>query len=95
MAKYELMLILNPSISEEDRTKSMDNLKKLFADNQVTIEKEDIWWEKQLAYKIKSFNKGFYVLYNLEFDGKSIASMTKTMNLDLNLMRFMFVKLDK
>ena len=95
MAKYELMLILNPAISDEDRTKSMDNLKKLFADNQVTVEKEDIWWEKQLAYKIKSFNKGVYVLYTLEFDGKSIASMTKTMNLDLNLMRFMFVKLDK
>lgn len=92
MANYELMLIVNPSISEEERTTSLDNLKKLFEENSVTIEKEDVWWEKKLAYKINSSNTGFYVLFDLQLDGKSIVTMTKTMNLDKNLFRFMFVK---
>lgn len=43
MAKYELMLILNPSVSEADRTSSLDNLKKALADASAKIEKEDIW----------------------------------------------------
>lgn len=94
MANYELMLIVNPSISEEDRNTSLNNLKKLFEENSVKIEKEDVWWEKKLAYKINRSNTGFYVLFDLELDGKSIITMTKTMNLDKNLFRFMFVKKD-
>lgn len=94
MAKYELMLILNPSVSEGDRTTSLDNLKKALADVGAKIEKEDIWWDKKMAYKINSSDKGFYVLYTLELDGKSIVSLTKLMNLDLTIWRHMFVKLD-
>ena len=37
MANYELMVIADPSLSEEERTKSLDELKKLFKDNSVTI----------------------------------------------------------
>lgn len=47
-----------------------------------------------MAYKINSSDKGFYVLYTLELDGKSIVSLTKLMNLDLTIWRHMFVKLD-
>lgn len=94
MANYELMLIVNPSISEEDRNTSMNNLKKLFEENSVKIEKEDVWWEKKLAYKINRSNTGFYVLFDLQLDGKSIVTMTKIMNLDKNLFRFMFVRKD-
>lgn len=94
MANYELMMIVNPSISEEERNTSINNLKKLFEENSVTIEKEDVWWEKKLAYKINHSDVGFYILYDLQLDGKSIVTMTKTMNLDKNLSRFMFVKKD-
>jgi ribosomal protein S6 len=43
MKKYELMLILNTSISDEDRNTSLEELKKLLTKNEVKIEKEDIW----------------------------------------------------
>lgn len=94
MAKYELMLILNPSISEEERNNSLNNLKKSFEEASVKIEKEDIWWDKKMAYKINSSDKGFYVLFNLELDWKVIINLTKLMNLDLNIWRHMFVKID-
>jgi ribosomal protein S6 len=47
-----------------------------------------------MAYKINSSDRGFYVLLNLEMDGKSIVEITKLMNLDLNLWRHMFVRKD-
>ncbi len=94
MANYELMLIINPSISEDDRNSSLNNLKKLFDENSVKIEKEDVWWEKKLAYKINNSNTGFYVLFDLELNGKVILPITKSMNLDKNVYRHMFVKKD-
>lgn len=92
MANYELMLIINPSISQEERDASLDNLKKLFKSKKVKIEKEDIWWEKKLAYKIKSCDKGFYILFDLSLDWKIIVNLTREINLDKNIYRHMFVK---
>ncbi len=94
MAKYELMLIVNPSISEADRNSSLENVKNALINAWAKIEKEDVWWDKKMAYKINSSDRGFYVLLNLEMDGKSIVEITKLMNLDLNLWRHMFVRKD-
>jgi small subunit ribosomal protein S6 len=92
MANYELMVIADPSLSEEERTKSLDELKKLFKDNSVTIEKEDVWGDKKLAYKINKSERGFYILLDLDMDGKLIKDLSKTINLDKNIWRYMFVK---
>jgi small subunit ribosomal protein S6 len=92
MANYELMVITDPSLSEEERTKSLDELKKLFKDNSVTIEKEDVWGDKKLAYKINKSERGFYILLDLDMDGKLIKDLSKTINLDKNIWRYMFIK---
>lgn len=94
MAKYELMLIVNPSISEADRNTSLENVKNALTNAGAKIEKEDVWWDKKLAYKINSSDRGFYVLFTLEMNGKSITEITRLMNLDLNIWRHMFVRQD-
>jgi ribosomal protein S6 len=43
MAQYELMLIINPSISQEDRETTVSGLKKILEKSSAKIEKEDIW----------------------------------------------------
>lgn len=94
MKKYELMLILNTSISEEDRNASLEELRNLLKQNEVKIEKEDVWWDKKLAYKINKSDRGFYVLMSLEMNGKLIKELSKTMNLDKNIIRYMFAKIE-
>lgn len=94
MRKYELMLILNSSISEEDRNNSLTELKNLLEKNEVKIEKEDVWGDKKLAYKINKSDRGFYVLFSLDMDGKLIKELSKSINLDKNIIRYMFAKLE-
>lgn len=92
MANYELMSIIDPTVSEEDRNESINELKELFKKNSVKIEKEDVWWDKKLAYKINKSDRAFYILYELEMDGKLIKDLSKTINLNKNIWRYMFVK---
>jgi small subunit ribosomal protein S6 len=68
MAKYELMVIIDPSLSEEDRNASIDNLKSILEKNSAKITKEDVWAEKKLAYKINKSETGYYILFELELD---------------------------
>ena len=94
MNKYELMLILNSSIYEEDRNHSLEELRNLLTKNEVKIEKEDIWWDRKLAYKINKSDRGFYVLFSLEMNGKLIKELSKSINLNKAIIRYMFAKLE-
>lgn len=89
-----MMAIINPTISEEDRNKSIEELKELFKNNSVKIEKEDIWGDKKMAYKINKSDRGFYILFDLDMDGKLIKDLSKTINLNQSIIRYMFVKKD-
>jgi small subunit ribosomal protein S6 len=92
MANYEMMAIVNPTITEEERNASVEELKVLFEKNSVKIEKEDVWGDKKMAYKINKSDRGFYILFDLDMDGKLITSLSKTINLNTNIWRYMFVK---
>ena len=94
MANYELMLMVNPGIGEEDRNKTLDAIKALLKKNSAKVTKEDIWWEKKLAYKVNKSEIAYYVLMQLELDWVKIKEMNTTLNLEKNLWRYMFVKQD-
>ncbi len=94
MAKYELMLILNPGVSDDDRTSLITRVKEILESNSWKIEKEDIWGDKKMAYKINGTDRWFYILYNLELDWTKIFDITKKFNLEQIMWRHMFVKQD-
>jgi small subunit ribosomal protein S6 len=70
----------------------LDNLRALFKKAKAKIEKEDIWWDKKLAYTINKSDRWFYVLLDLELDWKLIKDLSKSINLDKNIWRYMFTK---
>jgi small subunit ribosomal protein S6 len=88
------MLILDPSLSDDDRTASLSRIKETLESNSWKIEKEDIWGDKKMAYKINKVDKAFYVLYTLELDWTKIFDITKIFNLEQAIWRHMFVRQD-
>ncbi|MDD2871623.1 MAG: 30S ribosomal protein S6 [Candidatus Gracilibacteria bacterium] len=92
MANYELMAIIDPSLSEADRNELINELKSNLEKNSAKIEKEDVWGDKKMSYKINKSDRGFYILYELDMDGKQIKDLSKTINLNKNIWRYMFVK---
>jgi small subunit ribosomal protein S6 len=94
MVKYELMMIVDPTISDEERTVKIDAVKTILANAGAKIEKEDVWGDKKLAYKINKQDRAFYVLYTLELDGTKIVEISKEMNLNRTIWRYMFSKIE-
>jgi len=68
MANYELMFIIDPSLSEEDKTSRIDNFKSILEKFSAKVEKEEVIGEQKLAYKINKSTTGFYVLLDLEMN---------------------------
>lgn len=94
MANYELMMILNPSVGEENINASISGVKDALRDAGAKISNEDVWGEKKLAYKINRSETGYYILLTIEFDGSQIKDISQKFNLDGNIWRYMFVNLE-
>lgn len=94
MNNYEFMIIVNPSLTEEEITAKLGDVKTLLASKGANITKEDVWGMKTLAYKINGKREAFYALYELELDGKVITEFSKEVNLDRDVWRYMFVKIE-
>ncbi len=94
MTKYEFMIIVNPTISEEERATKIDALKAVLEKAGTKIINEDVWGDKKLAYKINKQDRAHYVLYTLELDGTKITEISKEINLNRDIWRYMFVKLE-
>ena len=66
MNKYELALVVNAKIEEDDRVATVEKVKEYITRFGGTITNVDEWGKKRLAYEIQKMREGFY--YFIQFD---------------------------
>jgi ribosomal protein S6 len=59
--KYELMYIINPTLSEEEIAAAVEKFKAL-VEQHGTIDEMDLIGKRRLAYEINDLTEGYYVL---------------------------------
>ncbi|MBD3156654.1 30S ribosomal protein S6 [Candidatus Peregrinibacteria bacterium] len=94
--KYELMLILKPDLSQDDIDKQLKEIKGLIKDATGEIYHEDLWDVRDLAFTIKKYDKGYYVIYYFTLsDSQKIAEMEEELLLNNVVLRHLIVKSPK
>lgn len=94
MSQYELLLLLKPTLSEEEVTALMDELKARY-EGSLTFQTQDSWGKKRLAYPVQKFKEGIYILCNILTDTPTLNELESYMRIHDSIMRFMFVKVVK
>ncbi|MDQ5968691.1 MAG: small subunit ribosomal protein [Patescibacteria group bacterium] len=95
MRQYELMMILDSSLSDSDRDLLVSEIETEIKATGATITSTDHPGERQLAYRIHGSKTGYYLLYSLERDGGDWTHVTNTFNIKTNIWRFMFSRIDE
>lgn len=95
MRKYELMMIVDPTLSDADRTALLSEVKQELATHKAKILTEDLIGEKTLAYKIRASATGYYVLCTLESAGAGFVEFSGFLNLKKPVWRYMFTRIDE
>ncbi len=95
MRQYELMMILDSSLSDTDREALISEIETEIKATGATIASADHPGERQLAYRIHGSKTGYYLLYSLERDGGDWTHVTNTFNIKTNIWRFMFSRIDE
>ena len=92
--KYEVGLILNPVIEQEEETQIMDLVKETIQKAKGEIQKTDSWGRKKLAYTISKHNEGIYYFITIDMPAESVKVIEKTIRLHEKIMRFIIISID-
>ena len=95
MRTYEVVFVAAPTLSNEELEAFINHTQTVVEGKQGKVIKVDNWGKKSLAYKIKRYRDGYYVVLTLEGDGAMIAELERRFRVTDHVMRFISVRIDE
>ena len=78
MNKYELALVVNAKIEDDDRAATVEKAKEYITRFGGTVTEVEDWGKKRLAYEIQKMREGFYYFIQFDADATCPAEVEKT-----------------
>ncbi len=94
MNKYELAVVVNAKLEDEERDATLEKVKGYITRFGGTIVDVDDWGKKRLAYEIKHMNEGFYYFIHFESDSTAPAELERRLRIMENVLRYLCVRQD-
>lgn len=94
MRSYEAIYILRPNAETEVKAEVLERAKNIISDN-GEVESVEEWGNKRLAYEIKNFTEGYYVVINYTGDHAANQKLEKHFRVTDDIIRSMIVKLEE
>ncbi len=92
---YEKVILLLPTLSEEEVQEAVKKISSIITDNGGEILKIDNWGKRKLAYKLNKQNTGYYVLFLFKAPPSAIKKMEEFYRVYDPVFKFMIIKLTK
>ena len=92
MSKYELAIVLNAKIEDEERAAAIEKIKGYITRFGGEVTNVDEWGKKRLAYEVQKMKEGYY--YFLQFDAETTApiEIENRVRIMENVIRYLCVK---
>ena len=95
MNKYELAVVVNAKIEDEERAAVVDKCKALIERFGGTITNVDEQGKKRLAYEIQKMREGFYYFIQFDAEPGSPAELEQRLRIMDNVLRYLCVRQDE
>jgi len=89
---YELALILSAKLTDEERTKLLDDVKKYIAGAAGKADDVKLFGKKKFAYPINQETEGFYFIITFQLEGKETARLNKKLTLNEGILRYLLLR---
>ena len=94
---YELALVVDPRLSEEDAVGVVDQYKQMVLTAGAGITKEESWGKRKLAYPINKLTEGYYTFLYLVADGVElpVREIEFRLRQSESVLRYMTIRTDE
>ncbi|CAM3760729.1 MULTISPECIES: 30S ribosomal protein S6 [Tsukamurella] len=87
MRKYELMVILDPSLDERTVAPSLETFLNVVRKDGGSVENIDIWGKRRLAYEITKNSEGIYAVIDLTAEPATVNELDRQLKLNESVLR--------
>ncbi len=92
MNKYELALVINGRLSDEERDNALQAVKGIVERFNGKIGEVEDWGKKRLAYEIQKMHEGFYYFIHFEAESSAPAEIESRVRILEPILRYLIVK---
>jgi small subunit ribosomal protein S6 len=89
---YEVMFIVRPDQSDEDIDKLISNLESNVTTAGGTVKSFEKMGKRRLAYIVRKFMDGFYILLTLEGSGELVKEIERRLRVTEQVIKFISVR---
>ena len=95
MNHYETIYIVNPTLEDDSLKEAIDKFSDLIKKLKGSIVKVNEWGKRKLAYDVKRFDKGYYVVLDFCALPKMVTELERNLKLDDRILKYITVKIDE
>ena len=92
---YEVMFIVRPDVTEEDADKLIAGFSATVTGGGGAIKSVEKMGRRKLAYLVRKFNDGNYVLLTIEANGAVVLELERRLRVTEPVIKFITVRIDE
>lgn len=92
MRKYEIMYIIRPTVTEEERPKVIADLNDIFTSRGGELLDTNEWGMRTLAYEIEDHKQGYYVVLSVNAPEDARAEFDRVVRIREDIIRHLIIR---
>jgi small subunit ribosomal protein S6 len=92
---YEIMFIVRPDVEEAELDKLIEGFSANVTSGGGEVKSVEKMGRRRLAYTVRKFNDGFYVLLNVAAAGSLITEIERRLRVSEQVIKFITVRMDE
>jgi small subunit ribosomal protein S6 len=92
---YEVMYIVRPDAADEEIDKLIAGFESTVTNGGGVVKNSEKWGRRKLAYTVRKFNDGFYILLTVEANGAVVAELERRLRVTEPVIKFITVRIDE
>jgi small subunit ribosomal protein S6 len=92
---YEVMFIVRPDVADEDVDKLVAGFSTTVTSGGGVVKSVEKMGRRKLAYMVRKFNDGNYVLLTIEADGAGVLELERRLRVTEQVIKFITVRMDE
>src|SRR5512142_10495 len=92
---YELMFIVRPDVVDEDLDRLISTLESQVSTAGGTVKNVERMGKRRLAYLVRNFHDGMYVLFTIEGTGAVVREIERRLRVSEPVIKFITVRVDE
>ncbi|MGE5577941.1 MAG: 30S ribosomal protein S6 [Syntrophothermus sp.] len=96
MRPYEVMFIISPKVEGDEAVDAVINrYQEVITKGGGEIVKVDKWGKRRLAYELKGFTEGFYVVINFKSESAVAQELERLLKIADEVFRYLLVRVEE